>query len=39
MGEFLRPGEGFLYSEMKIRLGIDTFDTATTAEYASPKRG
>ncbi|MGC2618742.1 MAG: glutaredoxin family protein [Acidobacteriaceae bacterium] len=34
-----RPGKGFLYSEMKIRLGIDTFDTATTAEYASPKRG
>jgi glutaredoxin len=34
-----RPGYGFLYSEMKLRLGIDTVDTCTTPEYAARQHG
>jgi glutaredoxin len=34
-----RPGHGFLYSEMKLRLGIDSIDNAATAEYAGPRHG
>jgi mycoredoxin len=35
-----KPGRGFLYAEMKARLGIDTIDTATVStEYTSARRG